>query len=54
MQKGKYIMNRRAVEVNSTLYPLPYDASPLVMSWNDGIEVQGEINNGMFYPHVKL
>lgn len=53
MQNGKYILNRRAVEIDSTLYPLPYEASPYVMTWQDGIQVSGDIINGIFYPKAQ-
>ena len=53
MTNGKYILNRRAVEIDSTLYPLPYDASPYVMTWKDGIQVSGDIIGGVFYPKLQ-
>ena len=52
--EGCYVQNRRAISVGSTLYPLPIEASPLILTWKDGANIKGEISNGIFYPHVKL
>lgn len=51
---GVYIQNRRAIDVNGFIYPLPIEASMYVMTWENGKEVKGEVSNNVFYPHVKL
>lgn len=53
IKTGTYILNRRAIQVGDILYPMPHDASKLILSWEDGRSVTGEINQGTFYPFAK-
>lgn len=51
---GVYIQNRRAIDVNGLIYPLPIEASAYILTWENGKDVKGELSDGVFYPHVKL
>jgi hypothetical protein len=52
--EGVYIQNRRGVLIQGTVYPIEITASKVVLQWVDNQTVKGELDNGVFYPHIKL